>query len=58
MDRIRQRLIDVQTDTIGDLHRLSFSLAATRRQHESLRAELIARPDIDTLMTFRDPEDD
>jgi putative Mg2+ transporter-C (MgtC) family protein len=58
MDRIRQRLTDVQSDTIGDLHRLSFSLAATRRQHESLRAELIARPDIDTLMTFRDPEDD
>jgi putative Mg2+ transporter-C (MgtC) family protein len=58
MDRAGQRLTDIQTDAIGELHRISFPLAATRRQHERLRAELNARPDIDKLFTFRDPEDD
>jgi hypothetical protein len=33
-------------------------LATTKRQHERLRAELDARPDIDKLLTFRDAEDD
>ena len=58
MDGIRQRLTDIQTDTIGEIQRISFPLAATKRQHERLSAELQARPDIDTLFTFRDPEDD
>jgi hypothetical protein len=58
MDHAKQRLTDVQTDAIGELQRVSFSLAATKRQHERLRAELSARPDIDKLFTFRDPEDD
>ncbi|MDR3772173.1 MAG: MgtC/SapB family protein [Terracidiphilus sp.] len=58
MDHAGQRLTDVQTDAIGDLQRISFPLAATRRQHERLNAELTARPGIDRLFTFRDPEDD
>jgi len=40
------------------LQRISFSLATTKRQHARLRAELDSRPDIDRLLTFRDPEDD
>jgi putative Mg2+ transporter-C (MgtC) family protein len=58
MDHVGQRLTDVETNTIGDLQRVSFPLAATKRQHARLHAELSARPDIDTLFTFRDPEDD
>jgi putative Mg2+ transporter-C (MgtC) family protein len=58
MDHVSQRFTDIQTDVIGELQRVSFSLATTKRQHERLRAELDARPDIDKLLTFRDPEDD
>ena len=58
MDHARQRLTDVQTDAIGELQRVSFPIAATKRQHERLRAELSAKPDIEKLFTFRDPEDD
>jgi putative Mg2+ transporter-C (MgtC) family protein len=58
LDHAKQRLTDVETGAIGELQRISFPIAATKRQHERLRAELIARPDIDKLFTFRDPEDD
>jgi putative Mg2+ transporter-C (MgtC) family protein len=58
MDHAGQRLTDIQADAIGELQRISFPLAATRRQHARLRADLKARPDIDKLFTFRDPEDD
>jgi putative Mg2+ transporter-C (MgtC) family protein len=58
MDHAGQRLTDIQTDAIGELQRVSFPLAATKRQHERVQAELKAKPDIDKLFTFRDPEDD
>jgi len=58
MDQARQRLMDVETNSIGELQRISFSLAATKRQHERLHADLNAKPAIDKLLTFRDPEDD
>jgi putative Mg2+ transporter-C (MgtC) family protein len=58
MDHVEQRLTDVQTDAIGDLQRISFPLAATKRQHERLRGELNANPEISQLLTFRDAEDD
>jgi hypothetical protein len=37
---------------------VSFSLAATSKQHERLRGKLLERPGIDALFTFRDPEED
>jgi len=58
MDHVGQRFTDIETDVIGELQRISFSLATTKRQHARLRAELDSRPDIDRLLTFRDPEDD
>ena len=58
MDQARQRLMDVETNSIGELQRISFSLAATKRQHERLHADLNDKPAIDKLLTFRDPEDD
>jgi putative Mg2+ transporter-C (MgtC) family protein len=58
MDNAGQRLADIQSDVIGDLQRVSFPLAATRRQHQRLHAELTSQPEIYKLLTFRDPEDD
>ncbi len=58
MDHAGQRLADIQTDAVGELQRISFPLAATKRQHERLRLELNSRPEIEKLLTFRDPEDD
>jgi putative Mg2+ transporter-C (MgtC) family protein len=58
MDKARERLYNVERDTIGELQRVSFALVATKKQHERLRQELLAEPAIDALFTFRDPEED
>jgi putative Mg2+ transporter-C (MgtC) family protein len=58
MDHASQRLADIEFDAVGEQKRVSFPLAATRRQHERVCAELRSRPDIEKLFTFRDPEDD
>jgi hypothetical protein len=48
----------MEYDTIGQLERVSFPLTATNKQHERLRGTLLAEPAIDSLLTFRDPEED
>ena len=58
MDKAGERLSNVERDAIGDLQRVSFALTATSKQHERLRVQLHAEPAIDTLLTFRDPEED
>jgi len=58
LDKAGERLADYQTDTIGTLNRISFSVTATRRQHERILAGLRAEPAIDALLHFRDPEED
>jgi putative Mg2+ transporter-C (MgtC) family protein len=58
MDAAGERLTGVEHDTIGQLERVSFALTATQKQHERLRGTLLAEPAIDTLLTFRDPEED
>jgi putative Mg2+ transporter-C (MgtC) family protein len=58
MDAAGERLTDVEHDAIGELQRVSFVLAATKKQHERLHVKLLAEPAIDTLKTFRDPEED
>lgn len=58
MDKTGERLSAVERDAIGALQRVSFVLTATKRQHERLRGELMSEPAIDSLQTFRDPEDD
>ena len=58
MDKAGERLADVAQDAIGELQRVSFSIIATKKQHERLRTKLEAEPCIDKLLTFRDPEDD
>lgn len=58
MDKAGERLGSVERDAVGDLQRVSFTLSATKRQHQRLRLQLNAEPAIDTLLTFRDPEED
>lgn len=58
MDKAKERLVSVDRDSIGTLQRMSFALSATKRKHEHLHAKLLAEPAIDTLLTFRDPEED
>ncbi len=58
MDKAKERLNQVERDSIGDLQRVSFALTATKKQHERLRGQLLAEPAIDALHTFRDPEED
>jgi putative Mg2+ transporter-C (MgtC) family protein len=58
MDKAGERLSDFNQDAIGKLERVSFTITTTNRQHIKLRAKLSAEPCIDTLLTFRDPEED
>lgn len=58
MDKAGERLTSVERDAIGPLQRVTFTLTATSRQHQRLRAELQAESAIDALRTFRDPEED
>ena len=58
MDATGNRLTDIETDAIGEIRRVSFPLAATRRQHERLYNSLNSGAGIEHLYTFRDLEDD
>jgi len=58
MDKAGERLANVDRDTIGELQRVSFSLTTTKNHHERLWTQLSAEPAVDTLLTFRDPEED
>jgi hypothetical protein len=58
MDKTGERLNSVERDAIGELQRVSFALTATTKQHELLRGKLLGEPAIDSLFTFRDPEED
>jgi putative Mg2+ transporter-C (MgtC) family protein len=57
-DKTGERLSDIESDTIGDIQRVSFPLTTTKRKHERLNRNLLAEPAIDKLFTFRDPEED
>jgi putative Mg2+ transporter-C (MgtC) family protein len=58
MDKAGERLTGVENNAIGELQRVSFALSATKKQHERLRGKLLSEPAIDSLFTFRDPEED
>jgi len=58
MDAAGERLTGVENDAIGGLQRVSFAMTVTKKQHERLRGKLLAEPGIDTLLTFRDLEED
>ncbi len=58
MDTAGERLTGMETDAIGELQRVSFTLTVSERQHQRLRGNLLAQPAIDKLLTFRDLEED
>jgi putative Mg2+ transporter-C (MgtC) family protein len=58
MDKAGERLSNVESDSIGEIRRVSFGLTATKKEHQRLYGKLIAEPEIDALLTFRDPEED
>jgi putative Mg2+ transporter-C (MgtC) family protein len=53
MDQEKERLSSYDKDAIGSLQRVSFSLTATKRQHQRLQTRLLA-----DLKIYRDPEED
>jgi putative Mg2+ transporter-C (MgtC) family protein len=58
MDKAGEQLCGIERDSIGELQRVSWSLTATKRKHESIHSRLLAEPCIDAILTFRDPEED
>jgi putative Mg2+ transporter-C (MgtC) family protein len=58
MDKAGERLADFATNAIGDLQRVSFTIVATKKQHERIRGRLLSEPAINELLNFRDPEED
>jgi putative Mg2+ transporter-C (MgtC) family protein len=58
MDKAGERLADFSSDAIGDLQRVSFTVIATKKQHERIRGKLLSEPAIDKLLNFRDLEED
>jgi putative Mg2+ transporter-C (MgtC) family protein len=58
MDKEQERLSGFERDAIGAIQRISFSLTATKRQHDRLRTRLLAEPAITDLKVFSDPEED
>jgi putative Mg2+ transporter-C (MgtC) family protein len=58
MDRAGERFTGYESDSIGSLQRVSFTITATKREHQRIRGALLAEPAIDTLFNFRDPEED
>ncbi|MGD0802218.1 MAG: MgtC/SapB family protein [Terracidiphilus sp.] len=58
MDCLSQRLTGVESNPIGELQRVCFSLTASKRQHNRLREKLLTEPGIKALFTYVDPEED
>jgi putative Mg2+ transporter-C (MgtC) family protein len=58
MDKAGERLADFATNAIGDLQRVTFTITATKRQHERIQGRLLSEPAINELLNFRDPEED
>jgi putative Mg2+ transporter-C (MgtC) family protein len=58
MDKAGERLADFNSTAIGELQRVSFTITATKKQHERIHARLLSEPAIDKLLNFRDPEED
>jgi putative Mg2+ transporter-C (MgtC) family protein len=58
MDKAGERLADYSSSPIGSMQRVSFTITATKKQHERIRGKLLSEPAIDKLLNFRDPEED
>jgi putative Mg2+ transporter-C (MgtC) family protein len=58
MDRAGERFTGYESDSIGSLQRVSFTITATKKEHQRIHCALLAEPAINTLLNFRDPEED
>lgn len=58
MDQMHERFAGFDTDAIGGMERVSFSMTGTKSKHQRLLARLLAEPSIDDVKTYRDPEED
>jgi putative Mg2+ transporter-C (MgtC) family protein len=58
MDKAGQQFTGFENDAIGALQRVTFSLTATKNRHQRIHDSLLAQPAIESLLTFRDPEED
>jgi putative Mg2+ transporter-C (MgtC) family protein len=58
MDRAGERFTGYESDSIGSLQRVSFTITATKKEHQRIHGALLAEPAINTLLNFRDPEED
>jgi putative Mg2+ transporter-C (MgtC) family protein len=58
MDRTGERFTGYESDSIGSLQRVSFTITATKKEHQRIHGALLAEPAINTLLNFRDPEED
>jgi putative Mg2+ transporter-C (MgtC) family protein len=58
MDSENRRLDTLDNQPVGGIQRLSFDVSANRRLHRRLLSELKAKPVIDEVYWFRDPEDE
>lgn len=58
MDKAGEQFGDFAANAIGDLQRVTFTITATKKQHERLRDKLLSESGISALKNFRDPEED
>jgi len=58
MDVAGERLASVERDSIGGIERVSFLVTASSEKHRRLKEKLETEPAIESLHTFRDPEED
>jgi putative Mg2+ transporter-C (MgtC) family protein len=58
MDSLSQRLSGVDSSPIGALQRVSFTVTATKKQHERLNKKLLTEPGVAKVLTYFDPEED
>jgi putative Mg2+ transporter-C (MgtC) family protein len=58
MDAVGERLCIVERDVIGPLKRIVFNVTAEQKKHKRLLAQLKASDATDTVVVFRDPEEE
>jgi putative Mg2+ transporter-C (MgtC) family protein len=58
MDREHHRLDQIENQPLAQMQRLQFSVTATRKTHLRLQAAMGASPEIETMLAFRDTEDE
>ena len=58
LDREHLRLNILERDKLGELERVTFTIAASSARHKQLLAELVASDAADTVVAFPDEEED